>query len=72
MLEDEMVRIPPNQTANGLTVTRRILKSRGLTDKRVQTICLVLIGAGGFNDWSVLREVRPQVESPGKTKSKKK
>lgn len=70
VLEDEMVRIPPNQTACGLTVTRRILKSRGLTDKRVQTICLVLIGAGGFNDWSVLREVRPQIESSTKKKSK--
>lgn len=72
VLEDEMVRIPPNQTANGLTETRRILKSRGLDDKRVQTTCLVLIGAGGFNDWSVLREVRPQVESTSKKKPKKK
>lgn len=72
VLEDEMVRIPPHQCEDSLVVTRKILSARGLADEQVQEVCLVLIGCGAYNDWSVLRDVRKQVEDAPKTKGKKK
>lgn len=70
VLEDELARVLPDKVEDNLSVTRRILSARAMSAQGVQTVCLVLIGCGAYNDWSVLRAVRPVAEQLDTRKDK--
>lgn len=66
-LEDELVRIPPNQASDDLSVSRRVLAAKKASADLQRDALLAFMRQQAYNDWEVLREVRP-VATGGKGK----
>lgn len=62
-LEDELVRIPPNRCTDDFSVTRRVLGAKGVSADLTRDALLAFMHHQAYNDWEVLRGVRPIAES---------
>lgn len=65
-LEDEMVRIPPAECPDDLSVSKRVLRASNLKEGDVRECCLAFIRQNVYTDWEVLKAVRPIAESTPK------
>ncbi len=65
-LEDELVRIPPADCPDDLSVSKRVLRASKLSESDVRKCCLAFIRQAVFTDWEVLKAVRPIAESTPK------
>ena len=67
-LEDELVRIPPAQCPDDLSISKRVLAAKKATADETRDACLAFIRSQAYSDWEVLKKVRHIAE---KTKGKK-
>lgn len=65
-LEDEMVRIPPKDCPDDMSVSKRVLRASNLSEDDVRRCCLAFIRQDVYTDWEVLKAVRPIAESSPK------
>jgi hypothetical protein len=68
-LEDELVRVPPADCPDDFTFSRRVLSAKSATPAEVRDACLVFMHHRAYNDWEVLREVRPIAQSGSRGRS---
>jgi len=71
-LEDELVRIPPAQCPDDFTMSKRVLQAKQASAEQIRSACLAFMKHQAYNDWEVLRTVRPLVEEAAATKGKAK
>jgi len=62
LLEDELVRVPPSQAPDDFSHSKHVLDARGATAQQRQDACLAFMRQQAYNDWEVLRKVRPVAE----------
>lgn len=68
-LEDELVRVPPADCPDDFTISKRVLAAKNASPAEVRDACLVFMHHRAYNDWEVLREVRPVAQSGSRGKS---
>lgn len=66
LLEDELVRVPPARHPDDFTYCKRVLAAGNAKPEQTREACLAFMHHKAYNDWEVLREVRPIAESAAK------
>lgn len=67
-LEDELVRIPPRDCPNDLSISKRVLDVKRASAAQVRDAVLAFMRHEAYTDWEVLGKVRSIVEPQGKKK----
>lgn len=68
-LEDELVRIPPRECPDDFTVSRRVFAAKNATDDETRDALLAFMRQKAYNDWEVLRQVKPIAQPRRKRKT---